>query len=209
VLAAITEVHGEVSHEPFEAAGRTDRWIVREILRRAGKSDAVINSEMEWLLQIAVREYERRCPADLSEYVLPEIPELLRSLCRDDRVRLGLVTGNLESIAMRKLHAAGLSRFLMPWVGGFGSDAEDRNRLVQIAQERAGADFLGWPSAQTVVVGDTPHDIACAHAVGATAIGVTTGAATGDELVAADHVALSPGDLAEAIGRLTDGLAAD
>src|ERR1700712_4793667 len=205
VLAAIHEVHGPVETERFEAAGRTDRWIVREILRRSGRTDAEINAEMEWLLQIAVREYERRCPADLTGYVLPGIPELLRDLCRDPRVRVGLVTGNLESIAMRKLHAAGLSRYLMPWVGGFGSDAEDRNRLVQVAQERAGAEYLGWPSAATVVVGDTPHDVACAHAVGATAIGVTTGAATADELVGADHLALTPEDLAEALSRLADG----
>ena len=36
--------------------------------------------------------------------------------------------------------------------------------------------------ADVLVVGDTPHDVACAHAAGATAIGVATGGYTADEL---------------------------
>jgi phosphoglycolate phosphatase-like HAD superfamily hydrolase len=37
-----------------------------------------------------------------------------------------------------------------------------------------------------VVVGDTPHDIACAHAVGAVAVAVATGSFTADQLRAYD-----------------------
>ncbi|MDQ8043995.1 MAG: HAD family hydrolase [Solirubrobacteraceae bacterium] len=204
VVSAIHEVHGELTLAPVEAAGFTDRRIVRAMLLQAGLTNAQVDQDMEWLLAIAARTYEETCPVDLSDTVLPGIPELLAELCRDPGLQLGLVTGNLESIAHRKLTAAGLSRPLLPWVGAYGSDAEDRNRLVPVAQERAAAlhGMAGrWPSDQTVVVGDTPHDIACARAAGASVIAVTTGAYERDALTDADVIADSATEIAAALSQ--------
>jgi phosphoglycolate phosphatase-like HAD superfamily hydrolase len=205
VIAAIHEVHGPVELAPVGAAGLTDRRIVRLLLTQAGFTDERIDRDMEWLLAIAARFYEERCPDDLSETVLPGIPELLVDLSRDPNLQLGLVTGNLESIAHRKLTAAGLARPLLPWVGAYGSDAEDRNRLVPVAQERAAAlhGLAGrWPSERTVVVGDTPNDIACARAAGATVIAVTTGAYAREDLTGADTIADSAAEIAGALAKL-------
>ncbi len=206
VIEAIQEVHGELQLGKVEAAGMTDRHIVRALLRGAGKTDAVIDADMEWLLEIAVRRYEERCPADLSSTVLPGIPELLEQLSRDPAIQTGLVTGNLEPIAHRKLHAAGIARPLLPWVGAYGSDAEDRNLLVPVAQQRA-ATLHGlagrWPSERTVVVGDTPRDIACARAVGAAVVAVTTGAYPREALTGADAIADTATEVAQALTQLT------
>lgn len=205
VIEAIHEVHGELQLGKVEAAGMTDRHIVRALLRGAGKTDAVIDADMEWLLEIAVRRYEERCPADLSSTVLPGIPELLEQLSRDPAIQTGLVTGNLEPIAHRKLHAAGIARPLLPWVGAYGSDAEDRNLLVPVAQQRAAAlhGWAGrWPSERTVVVGDTPRDIACARAVGAAVVAVTTGAYPREALTDADAVADTAAEVAQALTQL-------
>lgn len=206
VVDAIREVHGEIELSKVDAAGRTDRYIVRALLRNAGFSDSAIDADMEWLLEVAVRRYEERCPDDLSGKVLPGIPELLDGLRADPGVQTGLVTGNLEPIAHRKLHAAGLARPLLPWVGGYGSDAEDRNHLVPLAQERAAALYglAGrWPSERTVVVGDTPRDIECARAVGATVIAVTTGASPREELTGADVVADTAAEIRAALAELS------
>lgn len=202
VVEAIHEVHGKIELTPVDAAGRTDRYIVRALLRNAGFTDQAIDADMEWLLEVAVRRYEERCPADLTEKVLPGIPRLLDGLRADPRIQTGLVTGNLEPIAHRKLHAAGLATPLLPWVGGYGSDAEDRNHLVPLAQERAAALYgvgVRWPSERTVVVGDTPRDIECARAVGAAVIAVTTGASTRDELADADVVVDTADEIAAAL----------
>ena len=60
--------------------------------------------------------------------------------------------------------------------GAYGCDHADRNRLGPIALERAalhaGRDFT---AAETWVIGDTPKDIACAHAIGARCLAVATG----------------------------------
>lgn len=206
VMAAILEVHGPVELAPVPAAGRTDRWIVRAMLREAGVADAAIDAGMEELLQAAAARYETSCPADLSHTVLPGIPALLERLAGNPAFRLGLVTGNIEPVAHRKLTAAGLAAPLQPWLGAYGSDHEDRDALVPIAQQRAAAAFgdgaAAWPGAATVIVGDTPHDIACARAADAHVIGVTTGAFTHEALGLADAIASSAAELELALTEL-------
>jgi phosphoglycolate phosphatase-like HAD superfamily hydrolase len=85
-----------------------------------------------------------------------------------------LLTGNFEAGAKIKLEHFDLWRYFR--CGAFGDDAADRNELVPFAVDRARR--CGLPeidAADILVVGDTPHDVACAHAVGAVPIGVATG----------------------------------
>src|ERR671930_1931219 len=82
--------------------------------------------------------------------------------------RLALLTGNAEPIARARMERLGLARFFPEGQGAFGCEAEDRARLIGIARERAG----GWPAADTVAVGDTPADVAGAHAAGIRVVGV-------------------------------------
>ncbi len=205
VVEAIHEVHGQIPLQVVDAAGMTDRRIARGILELAGVDQAVIDARMELVMQLAAERYEELCPDDLTHTVLDGIPELLGELRREPGVQLGLVTGNVEAIAHRKLAAAQLAAPLMPFVGAYGSDAEDRDRLVPVAQERAAAlhGFAGrWPSARTLIVGDTPHDISCARVVGASVIAVTTGAYEADALTAADAIATGSAELRAALGEL-------
>ncbi len=127
---------------------------------------------------------------------------------RDD-VRLSLVTGNFQAIARRKLGCAGIGRWFPAGQGGFGSDSEDRARLPEIARRRAGvaaAEAAGgsagtgepWPRERTIVIGDTPRDIACARADGVRCIAVATGPYAADELRDADAVA-GPGELGDVL----------
>ena len=88
-------------------------------------------------------------------------------------IRLSLVTGNLEPIARLKLERAGVGRFFEAGQGGFGSDHEDRGRLPAIARSRASDP--PWPRERTVVIGDTPRDIACARADEVRVAAVATG----------------------------------
>ena len=57
--------------------------------------------------------------------------------------------------------------------------------LPPIARARAG----GWPRERTVVIGDTPRDIACARADGVRVVAVATGPFGVEELADADAVA--------------------
>ncbi len=106
-------------------------------------------------------------------------------------VRLAVLTGNLEPIAHLKLARAGLGAFFEHGQGGFGSDHEDRTELPAIARARAG----GYPRAQTVIIGDTPRDIACARADEVRCIAVATGPYSAAELDGADVVLETAHDL--------------
>jgi phosphoglycolate phosphatase-like HAD superfamily hydrolase len=95
------------------------------------------------------------------------------------RVFQSVLTGNVRTLAEVKLSAVGLRYPLDLCIGAYGDDHEVRTELVHLARRRASAvhgrplsDFGGQA---TVVVGDTPLDIAAALAAGARAVGVATG----------------------------------
>jgi phosphoglycolate phosphatase-like HAD superfamily hydrolase len=117
------------------------------------------------------------------------VPEVLEWLDGLSSVTLGLLTGNYEPVARLKLARAGIGRYFPSGQGAFGSDAEDRAALPAIARRRAGR--VGAPNRreQTVVIGDTPRDIACAQADGVRCLAVATGPFGTDELGQADLVA--------------------
>jgi phosphoglycolate phosphatase-like HAD superfamily hydrolase len=135
----------------------------------------------------AVTEFARVCPPDLSRRVAPGVPELLDALAaRPDEFRLSLVTGNLEPVARLKLERAGIGHHFPAGQGGFGSDHESRAELPPIARARA-AD-PAWPRERTVVIGDTPRDIACARADRVRVAAVATGPFAIAALAEADAV---------------------
>jgi len=204
---AILEVHGDdlrFDGVRVEAAGRTDGWIARELLLAVGVEAAAIDREMQAVARATAAAYEELCPADLSGFVAPGIPELLEELAGDRRFRSTLVTGNFEPVARLKLARAGIGGFFEAGQGGFGTDAEDRDELPPIARRRAGDGGAPWPRERTLVIGDTPRDIACARADGLRVVAVTTGPFTADALAEADHVASGAAELRP----LLDALAA-
>jgi phosphoglycolate phosphatase-like HAD superfamily hydrolase len=198
-LRAVHGIDADVNRRPIAPAGRTDREITRAILLDAGIDARRIDDGADAVQVQACRSYARLCPDDLSHTVLTGIPELLEQLSRREDRRLGLVTGNYEAIARLKLRRAGIGHWFDGGVGAFGSDAEDRTELPGIARRRAGAPGAPYPRERTVVVGDTPRDIACAHADGARCVAVATGPFDVDELRGADAVARDASELLAAL----------
>ena len=168
-----------------ELAGRTDAAIMRDLVALAGIDGDTFDARWPQVVAGAVEAYAEQCPADLSERVAPGVRELLEALAaRPDEFRLSLVTGNLEPIARLKLARAGLGDYFEPGQGGFGSDHASRARLPAIARARAG----DWPRERTVVIGDTPRDIACARADDVRVAAVATGPYAVEALADADAV---------------------
>ena len=160
--AALRDVHGITNPARVEAAGRTDIEIARHICLLADIPAVVFDERRDDLVEAVTANYARLVPDDLSHRVAPGVPALLDALGTRDDVLLSLVTGNIEPVARLKLRAAGIGHHFPRGQGGFGSDHEDRALLPPIARRRANH----HPRAQTIVIGDTPRDIACAHADG-------------------------------------------
>jgi len=197
---AVSDIHGvDLDGIRVDAAGRTDRAIARSLLEAAGMSPHAIDGRAEDVLAATCAAYEALCPPDLSATVSPGIADLLpRLAAREDRFAFSLVTGNYERVARLKLAAAGIGRFFAAGQGAFGSDAEHREELPPIARRRAGR----WPRDRTVVIGDTPRDIACARADGVGVVAVATGPYPADDLRGANAVVASARELEGVLERL-------
>lgn len=104
-----------------------------------------------------------------------------------------VLTGNTRPLAEVKLGPLGLTRHLDLDTGAYGDFHEVRAELVPRARQNAarayGHDFGGT---STVLVGDTPLDVAAALATGARAVGVATGQFTAADLAAAGAHAVLP-----------------
>src|SRR5436305_11529651 len=190
--AALLEVHGVDTRgmrSPLAPAGRTDAEIARAILLTAGVSAERIDERADAVRESCSRIYARQATDDLSHTVLPGIAALLEWLSGHDQVMRGLVTGNYEAVARRKLERAGLGRYFSGAPGGFGSDHEDRAALPGIARRRAGTRGHPYAREHALVIGDTPRDIACARADGLRCVAVATGPYRAEELTGADAVA--------------------
>jgi len=117
--------------------------------------------------------------------ILPGAPELLSVLGSENRVCLGLATGNFERVAYLKLRRAGLDSYFR--FGGFGSDSKNRLELTNRARQR-GNDFLGYeiPPQDVWVIGDSAQDILAGKHIGARTLAVAT-SRTGKEELAKHH----------------------
>jgi len=134
---ALGQVFGSPGNPSYRYDGKTDKQIVRDVMRMEGHSDEHIDSRMDSLIEIyleGLREGAKEKRFNVRP--LEGVPELLDELEPRKDVILGLLTGNVETGARMKLEAAGIDpdRFK---INAFGSDHEHRPRLPAIAQRRA------------------------------------------------------------------------
>jgi phosphoglycolate phosphatase len=201
--AALREVHGiaDPATVGVAAAGRTDGEITRQILLRSGVGADRIDARAADVREVTCREFAHRCPPDLGDKVAPGMAELLAELAQREDSYSALLTGNFEPIARLKLERAGLGHHFAEGQGAFGSDHEDRAALPSIARQRAAVDGRAHPRERTVVIGDTPADVACARADGVRCLAVATGPFPAEDLHGADAVAADAGELAGLLAR--------
>lgn len=182
---ALGQIFGSPGNPSYRYDGKTDKQIVREVMRMEGHSDEHIDLRMEKLVGVYLEGLREAAKSGkFNVRPLAGIPEILAALETRDDVILGLLTGNVEPGARIKLKAAGIDpdRFK---INAFGSDHEHRPELPAIAQRRAGETLgLSISGERLVVIGDTPADIECGRSLGARAIGVASGHYTVEQLQA-------------------------
>ncbi len=152
-------------------SGRTDVAIVGDLLLA---HDVPATDENRTKLRDAYLDGLPACLKSAGGEILPGIPAILDRLQRRDDVVQGLLTGNVRRGARVKLDHFGLWDFFGP--GGFGDRHTDRNDVAREALAAA-MTHLGRPvtGSEIWVIGDTPHDISCARAIGARVLAVATG----------------------------------
>jgi phosphoglycolate phosphatase len=163
----------------IEFSGRTDRAILRDAWTVHGVSRNPFERDVDRFK----RAYLRRLPRTLVECdgrVLPGVVETLELLSDNGNATVALATGNFKRGAGLKLKHYGIAHHFR--AGGFGDSAE--NRVDMLEQALKACRPLGRHGT-VFVIGDTVHDIACAKAHAAVAVGVTTGPSDAAALSAA------------------------
>lgn len=199
------EMFGGELPRPGSMAGRTDRAIVLEVLTRAGLADPGRHvPDFEALL--ARRAAGVAGLMRQQGRALPGAAQAIAQLAARPEVVQSLLTGNIRQLAEVKVGELGLSCHLDLEIGAYGDASAVRAELVPLARSRAAAayrqDFAGH---RTILVGDTPHDVAAALANGARAVGVATGSFSVAQLEAAGaHAVLADlADTAQAVAAIT------
>lgn len=158
---------------PLDLAGATDGGVLRKLFADAGQPLNPARAEAYYAsylghLQRRVRHEE------FAGRLLGGVVDLLAQVGQEPRFSVGLLTGNIRRGAVIKLERFGIHGHFLD--GGFGDDGEDRNHLGPVAVRRmAEAAQRHFTPEQVIVIGDTPRDVACAHAMGARCLAVATG----------------------------------
>lgn len=204
---ALEEVFGvpRVDDSDVAKQGRTDFAIARDVATRMGVEAARYDARRRDVAAAWSAAFAALAPPSMEHMTPDGLQEALAALVADGQTTLTLVTGNLRRIAATKLARAGLDGLFARELGAYGSDAEDRAALPPLARSRAGGSGDPWPRDLTLLIGDTPRDIDCAHADGLRCVAVTTGHYSSAELTAADAVADTPAEMVAAVRALTAG----
>ncbi|HEY1120591.1 MAG TPA: HAD family hydrolase [Haloferula sp.] len=164
----------------LDLAGSTDLGVLAGILAHFDRAHGP--DEEATFFACYLRHLEKNLAGGgYSGRVLPGAAELLEDLARLPDVTVGLLTGNIAGGAAAKMRHFGLDAHFA--FGAYGCDYADRNLLGPVALQRAavhvGRDFA---AAETLVIGDTPKDVACAKAMGARCLAVATGHFSAEQL---------------------------
>ena len=152
-------------------AGKTDMQILKEgfDLHAIDYSNGIIPE--------FYRSYIRQLRENIKSargHLKPGIREILRELQTQKEFILGLLTGNIEEGARIKLDCFGLNSYFD--IGAFGSDDEDRDRLLPLAVNKLyKRKSLKVGFRDCIVIGDTPGDVRCSKPYGALSVAVATG----------------------------------
>ena len=182
LLDAFREIYGlEPETEGISYAGMLDAQITRELIRRHPVDHNHMETRIAEMMQRMGELYEEYLAGrSLVERLLPGAASAVTAT--DSRGwTTGALTGNARRVAELKLGAAGLGHIAR--VGAFGDTAADRGHLVDAAWESAERHLgVRYDAGQTVLIGDTPRDIAAARHAGAGIVAVATGRFGADEL---------------------------
>jgi len=162
----------------LEIAGRTDKWIVEQLLGRDEKPNGPeeVGQFLDVYVELLAEELPRR-----NGGLHPGVLGILEEAHKKPELVQALLTGNIEKGARLKLTRYGVNHFFD--FGAFADDSSIRNELGPHAKRRAEEKHGEEFSAERIfVIGDTPHDVACARAIGAKAIAVATGSFTKRQL---------------------------
>lgn len=173
----------ELDLQSLPTAGMTDVEIARLILSKGREGDGPDR------VALFLRLYEENLPSALHRRqgrVMPGVLPILEFIRERPEWESILLTGNTLNGAAAKLKHYGLAEFFIE--GAFSNGTSNRAQIAWKALELVRSRHPGVSARDPLVIGDTPHDITCARAIGARCLAVATGGYSVEALRDADAV---------------------
>lgn len=159
--------------EGIPVSGRLDPLIWSDAAKLAKITDAHMHHDT--FRQTYGRKLRDRLDREPTAELYPGVREFIEAIQKNKNITIGVLTGNYPETGRLKIERAGLDPDVFV-IDAWGSDGNLRRDLPVVAlakcQARIGRSFAAH---QTVIIGDTPHDIDCAQHNGCLSIGVATG----------------------------------
>jgi phosphoglycolate phosphatase len=181
--AAFHQATGHPMRSWAEMAGRLEPEIFRDVVE-AHSLDPAAHPFARFAEALAAAYSSRSDELRERGRALPGAEAALAALAGLAGTFQTVVTGNVRTVAIIKLATFGLDRYLDFEIGAYGADDNERANLVRVARERAAAKHgVTFDAGSTVVVGDTPNDVAAGREGGAVVVAVASGRTSEAELV--------------------------
>ncbi len=181
------ELFGAFSVEGISFAGSLDTVLTTQLFALnnvAGTPTNIASFRTAYAKHLA-----RRLAEPNAGRALPGVHAILDALRRRDRSTLGVLTGNFEDTGAMKLRACAIDpawfdiSVYADHVPHEEAKPAKREHLVALGLDRYAAKHARrLTPAHAVVIGDTPHDIACGKAHNTRTLGVATGRFTTADL---------------------------
>jgi phosphoglycolate phosphatase len=182
MLATGQKLFGDSFNFDLDTSGKLDTQIYTELMKLNPTLEMHTRHDEFRDAYLKLLEFELKW--DNTAFLMPGIEKLLEDLRKRQHITLGLLTGNYGPAAKLKLKAVNIQH---DWfsVTAFGDEAITRPDLVELAMKRYEQTKEKLQPQEVVVIGDTPRDVACAHAHGCVAFAVATGSWSVEQLQAA------------------------
>lgn len=182
LIKTIKEIHDKsATFENFDTAGRSDRYIIRRLLE-----DVLSRRPTSGEVLRFIRYYENLLPEFLhanTGTLLPNVKEILEHLStQKEKYYSLLLTGNTSAGAYAKTSHFDIGQYFDIPHSAFGDYHESRNQIAEQALYNIKRINPLVSEAQIIIIGDTEHDIECAHHIEAKCIAVATGGTTYENL---------------------------
>lgn len=174
----LTEISVDID---FDFSGLTDLDIIQRISKIYKVDFDLVLRNIESIWNELDREFKSECKRE-DIFVYDCVEELIQNLHKNEKVALGLLTGNFKFCAYYKLQLIGFEKFFP--IGAFGDESINRSDLHKKAIERANLFYKTqkFSNHNTFVIGDSIYDVISAKENKIKVVAVATGRTPLDEL---------------------------
>jgi phosphoglycolate phosphatase len=168
----------------YNMSGRTDSYITRKTIEQI--KGHCSDGDIRRFIDI----YAERLPRSLTErngHLLPHVRTCLEWVDKTPDMTSLLLTGNCEKAAHAKLAHFGIEQFFDYEASAFGEISDFREDLSRALLKKLQQRQPDVRKEDVIVIGDTPHDISCAAAIGVRCLIVRNGSTYKEEDLICHH----------------------